>query len=54
MNDFPIHPYPWQLGEWQQLLQQMAAKKLPHAMMIAGPKGIGKRHLADALAQLLL
>jgi DNA polymerase III subunit delta' len=54
MSDFPIHPYPWQLSDWQQLLQQIAAKKLPHAMMIAGPKGIGKRHLADVLAQLLL
>lgn len=43
MSDFPLHPYPWQLGEWQQLVQQIAAQKLPHAMMIAGPKGIGKR-----------
>lgn len=54
MSDFPLHPYPWQLSEWQRLLQQITAKKLPHAMMLAGPKGIGKRHLADALAQLLL
>lgn len=54
MTDFPVHPYPWQLPEWQQLVQQHAARKLPHALMLAGPKGIGKRHLADALAQLLL
>lgn len=54
MSDFPLHPYPWQLSEWQQLTQQIAAKKLPHALMLAGPRGIGKRHLADALAQLLL
>lgn len=54
MSDFPIHPYPWQLAEWQQLVQLIAGKKLPHAMMFAGPRGIGKRHLADALAQLLL
>lgn len=54
MSDFPIHPYPWQLPEWQQLVQQHTARKLPHAMMFAGPRGIGKRHLADALAQLLL
>jgi DNA polymerase III subunit delta' len=54
MSNFPIHPYPWQLNDWQQLVQQIAAQKLPHAMMIAGPKGIGKRHLADALGQLLL
>lgn len=54
MIDFPVHPYPWQLDEWQHLVQQIASRKLPHALMIAGPRGIGKRHLADALAQLLL
>lgn len=54
MTDFPIHPYPWQLPEWQQLVQLIANRKLPHAMMFAGPRGIGKRHLANALAQLLL
>jgi DNA polymerase III subunit delta' len=51
---YSFHPYPWQLAEWQQLTQQMAANQLPHALLFAGPKGIGKRHLADALAQLLL
>lgn len=54
MSNFPIHPYPWQLQEWQQLSQQITAKKLPHALMFAGAKGIGKRHLAMSLAQLLL
>lgn len=51
---FPAHPYPWQLQEWQQLHQQIQANKLPHAIMFAGAKGIGKRHLAQAMAQLLL
>ncbi|RZA06354.1 MAG: hypothetical protein EOO68_05120 [Moraxellaceae bacterium] len=54
MSDFPSHPYPWQLQEWQQLNLQIAANKLPHALMFSGPKGIGKRHLAESLAQLLL
>lgn len=54
MSDFPLHPYPWQLPEWQQLNQQIAANKLPHALMLTGPKGIGKRHLAESLAQVLL
>ncbi|ACE84586.1 DNA polymerase III subunit delta' [Cellvibrio japonicus] len=54
MSDFPRHLYPWQLGEWQQLAQLIAARKLPHALMLAGPRGIGKRHFAEALAQLLL
>lgn len=54
MTNFPMHPYPWQLPEWQQLNQQITANKLPHAMLFAGAKGIGKRQLAEALAQLLL
>jgi len=54
MSEFPRHPYPWQLGEWQQFAQQIAAQKLPHALLLAGPKGTGKRHLAEALAQRLL
>ncbi|HWV15457.1 MAG TPA: DNA polymerase III subunit delta' [Cellvibrio sp.] len=54
MTHFPLHPYPWQLPEWQQLNQQIKANKLPHAVMLAGPRGIGKRHLAESLAQLLL
>lgn len=52
--DFPFHPYPWQLDEWQQLIRLRDTGKLPHALMFIGPKGIGKRHLAESFAQLLL
>ena len=54
MSDFPALPYPWKQGDWQQICAQQATNKLPHALMLAGPKGIGKRHLAEALAHLLL
>jgi DNA polymerase-3 subunit delta' len=54
MSDFPSLPYPWQQTEWQQFCDQIAAKKTPHALMLAGPKGIGKRHMADAMAQVML
>lgn len=54
MSDFPALPYPWQQSEWQQFCSQLTAQKLPHALMLAGPRGIGKRHLAEALAQLVL
>lgn len=54
MIEFPALPYPWQQTDWQQICAQMAANKLPHALMFAGPKGIGKRHLAEGLAHLLL
>lgn len=54
MSDFPTLPYPWQQDEWQQLCARINAGRLPHALMLTGPTGIGKRHLALALAQRLL
>ena len=53
-TDFPAVPYPWQQSEWQRLVEQHLAGKLPHALMFAGQRGIGKRHLALALGQYLL
>ncbi len=52
--EFPSIPYPWQQSEWQRLMDQRAAGKLPHALMFIGQKGIGKRNLAQALGQYLL
>jgi len=52
--EFPAIPYPWQQGEWQHLQEQHSAKKLPHALIFAGQRGIGKRHLVQALGQFLL
>lgn len=54
MIEFPALPYPWQQSDWQQMCDQIATNKLPHALMLTGPKGIGKRHLAEAFAHLLL
>ena len=54
LTEFPAIPYPWQQSEWQRLMDQMAAQKLPHALMFSGQKGIGKRQLAQALAQYVL
>lgn len=44
--------YPWQLSAWDQLLVMRA--RLPHALLIHGPEGIGKLALAEHFAQLLL
>jgi DNA polymerase III subunit delta' len=54
MSDFPALPYPWQHTDWQRYSAQLEQRHLPHALMLAGPPGIGKRHLAEALAQRLL
>lgn len=46
-NTINLHPEPWKrLQEWR--------KKLPHALLVKGPKGIGKTELATIFAQSLL
>lgn len=44
--------FPWQKKVWTQLADMR--ERLPHAMLIHGRPGIGKRHLAEILAQSLL
>jgi DNA polymerase III subunit delta' len=46
-------PYPWQQSEWQRILQQHAGQ-LAHALMLAGPKGLGKFQFAKSLAHYVL
>ena len=47
-------PLPWQGAAWRRLAEQLEAGQLPHALLVAGPAGIGKARLALALARLLL
>ncbi|MBU2884149.1 DNA polymerase III subunit delta' [Gilvimarinus agarilyticus] len=54
MSDFPALPYPWQQSLWQSFYQQLLDNRLPHAVMLAGPRGLGKRHFARVMAQYLL
>jgi DNA polymerase-3 subunit delta' len=47
-----LTPLPWQDALWAQVLS--AAERLPHALLLHGARGIGKRHFARTLAQALL
>lgn len=47
-------PYPWQTLEWTSLQARAAQARLPHAVLITGPAGVGKRDFADAFARSLL
>jgi DNA polymerase-3 subunit delta' len=47
-----LSPLPWQQASWRQLLAWRA--RLPHALLLYGTRGIGKRQLAGAFAQMLL
>ena len=46
-----LTPLPWQEALWRQVA---TAERLPHALLLHGARGIGKRHFAHALAHALL
>jgi len=47
-------PLPWQEAGWQRLRQARAAGRLPHALLVTGPAGVGKHRLVAALSRSLL
>lgn len=40
---------PWHRALWERLMAQRAQQRLPHALLFAGPAGVGKLELAQAL-----
>lgn len=46
--------YAWQEQEWQQLKKLASTDRIPHAMIFAGIKGVGKLTLAENFARLAL
>ncbi|NWO04889.1 MAG: DNA polymerase III subunit delta' [Alteromonadaceae bacterium] len=45
---------PWLAGAWSSVQQRLVADRLPHALLVAGECGVGKRAWAEAVGQLLL
>lgn len=45
---------PWQTAQWSILATRLREDRLAHALLLTGPDGIGKRHLAELLAQALV
>jgi DNA polymerase-3 subunit delta' len=46
--------YGWHVGQWHLLVDANQQARLPHALLFAGPAGVGKRRFAHALASYLL
>ena len=49
-----VERLPWHAEHWQRLAERIEAGRLPHALLITGLEGLGKRQLALALAEGLL
>lgn len=47
-------PLPWQLADWQRIDAHINEDRLPHALLLAGPRGLGKAHFAELIAARLL
>lgn len=50
--EFP--PFPWQEASWRKLIHYVEADRVPHALMVDGPEGLGKLRLATCFAGYLL
>ena len=44
----------WLSAPWKRLRQSLAEDRLPHALLITGEQGVGKRFFADQFASLLV
>jgi len=47
-------PFPWHAASWKLLRQARATGRLPRALLVTGPPGVGKRRLVAALSRSLL
>ena len=46
--------FPWQQADWRHLQAYQLQQRIPQALLLSGPTGIGKRRLAETYAKLLL
>jgi DNA polymerase III subunit delta' len=47
-------PYPWLTNQWRSLVARLKQNNLPHALLLTGPQGMGKRDFAENFAKLVL
>lgn len=49
-----LSPYPWQQSLWDGLLKRLKAGRLPHALLLTGPAGLGKQDFATRFSRAIL
>jgi DNA polymerase-3 subunit delta' len=45
---------PWHEGQWRRIVAMQAGARLPHALLLRGPEGVGKLQFAHHLVMALL
>lgn len=45
---------PWHIEPWRMLIERLRQGRMPHALLLCGPAGIGKDHFARTLVQGML
>ncbi len=46
--------YPWQKLQWEMLVSSYRQGRLPHALLLTGPRGLGKKDFACAFSNFIL
>jgi DNA polymerase III subunit delta' len=50
----PMGPLAWHDDAWSRVVEARQADRLPHALLLAGPSGVGKSQFAERLARALV
>jgi DNA polymerase-3 subunit delta' len=50
----PSQPFPWHRAQWQRIATARSVGRMPHALLLTGPDGLGKAAFAQRLSAALV